>query len=102
MLSSYRKLHNSPSLIPQSAVDLAAFFVSGKCPLCLTFIAVHLPAPATFTILPRILDEPDYILQWIPQKYADLMRKSRFHVLQALLQSPDRLIRPHSAVAILP
>ena len=75
-LCSYGELQNAPSLMPQTHINIPAFFVSCKQLYSLALVAVHLPAAGAFEIVSRILNETDHIAERIIEEKPDLMGKS--------------------------
>ena len=51
-LCSYGELQNAPSLMPQTHINIPAFFVSCKQLYSLALVAVHLPAAGAFRMDP--------------------------------------------------
>ena len=75
-LCSYSELQNAPSLMPQTQINIPAFFVSCKQLYSLALVAVHLPAAGAFEIVPCIFNKANHIAERIIKKKTDLMWKS--------------------------
>ena len=73
MSYSYGELQNTSSLMPESQIDVPAFFIPCKQLYSLTFITVDLPASGAFKIPACIFNKANNVSQRIVKKNSDLM-----------------------------
>ena len=94
MSGSHCKLQNTSSLLPETYIDISAFFIFCKCRARIRLVSVNLPESGKLEVARVMVDKALHVLGRIAQKQPDLMRK-----LRLVLQPADE--RPHAAPGVL-
>ena len=75
MLSSYRELQNTSTLLPETEIHVSAFSKLGKLLAAGAFVAVHLPTADAFEVAAAVGDEPPNISQGVIEENPDFVGK---------------------------
>ena len=75
MLSSYRELQNTSTLLPETEIHVSAFPKLGNLLAAGAFVAIHLPAADAFADKTAVGDESPNISQGVIEENPDFVGK---------------------------